>query len=326
MTVDARPKVRVTSRSFGVHTREGVEILEGAGCEVLLSGEGGPWSEDAMCSFATDADALIVGADPVTGRVLEAGPHLRIVAKHGAGFDNIDLAAAASRAVVVTYAPGANTDAVAEMTIAMLLALWRGVLRADRAVRAHRWQQFVGWGIRGKALGIVGLGRIGRSVALLAQGLGMQIMAYDVAPDQDFARQHGIRYCSLEDLLRTVDAVSIHTPLTSATRGLLGARELAMMRRNAVLINVARGGVVDERALAEALREGRLAGAGVDVFEQEPPWTSPLLDVEGALLTPHIAAYTREALAAVDLMVAKDVVAVLRGDHPAHPVPAREHP
>ncbi len=315
--------VQVTSRSFGVHTPLGVRLLEDAGCRVVLSGSGGPWSEEAMCRLVEDADALIVGADRVTGRVLERGRNLRVVAKHGAGVDNIDLQAAAARGTVVTYAPGTNTDAVAEMTVAMLLALWRGLVPADRAVRAHRWQQIVGRSIRGKTLGVVGAGRIGRAVACLARALGMTVLAYDIAPDAGFAAASGIQYGTLEEVLRAADAVSVHTPLSASTRGLIGREQLGWMRPDAVILNLARGGVVDEHALADALAHRRLAGAAVDVFEEEPPWSSPLLQLDNVVLTPHIAAYTREALEQVDLVVAADVAAVLRGNPAAHPVAAK---
>ena len=316
-----RWQVVVTSRSFGVHTPEGREVLEAAGAVVTLAGAGGPWPEQAMCGLVRGADAVIVGGDPVTDRVLaSAGPGLRVVAKHGVGVDNIDLDAAAARGIVVTSAPGANTDAVAEMTIALLLALWRGIPGADRAMRDRRWAPALGRQAAGRTLGIIGLGRIGRAVALLARSLGMRVTAYDIVEDAAFAAAQGVRYETLEDVLREADAVSVHTPLTEQTRGLLGARELGWMRPDAVLINVARGGVVDEDALAEALASGRLAAAAVDVFTQEPPWASPLLGLENVILTPHVAAYTREAMANVDRMVAADVAAVLRGEAPGHPV------
>lgn len=279
-----------------------------------------------MCAFVRDADALIVGADPVTRRVLDAGPRLKAVAKHGVGVDNIDLAAALARNIVVTNAPGGNTDAVAEMALTLLLALWRGVPRADRTMRARRWEPRLGRQVRGRLLGIVGLGRIGRAVAERAQALGLQVIAYDVIEDQEYAVGHAIQYIDLGELLRTADAVSVHAPLSPATRGLLGAHELALMRPDAVLVNLARGGVVDERALAEALTTGRLAGAAVDVFDHEPPWDSPLLGLENVILTPHIAAYTPEAMARVDTIVASDVVAVLRDERPAYPVAAELPP
>jgi D-3-phosphoglycerate dehydrogenase len=308
-----RPVVCITSRSFGRHSARGVQALEAAGCEVIFAGAGGPHPEEAMCAYARQADALIVGADPVTASVLAAGPRLRVVAKHGVGVDNIDLAAARARGIVVTYAPGGNTRAVAEMTMAMLLCLWRGLARADAAMRARRWAPVIGREARGRTLGIVGLGRIGREVATIARALGMQVVAYDVVEDAEFARAHHVRYDALSRVLGAADAVTIHVPLTETTRGLIGARELAQMRPDAVLINVSRGGVVDEQALADALAAGRLAGAAVDVYEREPPWDSPLLTLDNVLLTPHIAHATVEAMDRVDATVAADVVAVLRG-------------
>jgi D-3-phosphoglycerate dehydrogenase len=273
-----------------------------------------------MLRFARDADGLIVGADPVTRGVLEGAGRLRIVAKHGAGVDNIDLPAAAARRVAVTYAPGGNARSVAEMALALLLALSRGIPRADARMRARRWEHTLGREVAGQTLGILGLGRIGRQTAVLARALGMEVLAYDIAQDQAFAQAQGVSYESLRTVLERSDAVCVHVPLTPETRGLLGAEQLSWMRREAVLINVARGGVVDESALAAALREGRLAGAAVDVFAQEPPWNSPLLDLENVVLTPHMAHSTAEALERVDLMIAQDVAAVLHGEEPANRV------
>ena len=274
-----------------------------------------------MREYARDADALIVGADQVTRTVLTSSGRLRVVAKHGVGVDNIDLAAAEELGISVTYAPDGNTRSVAEMTVAMILSLWRGLARADARLRARVWEPMVGREAAGRTLGIIGLGRIGRAVAILGQALGMRILACDVVQDPAFADAHGIRYETLEGVLRQSDAVSIHVPLMDQTQRLIGSREMAWMRPDDVLVNVARGGIVDEHALAEALAHGRLAGAAVDVFEHEPPWDSPLLGFETVLLTPHIAHSTQEAMERVDVMVAEDVLAVLRGEAPAHPVP-----
>lgn len=312
--------VRVTSRSFGRYTDAAVRALEAAGCEVSPVGPGGPWPEDRMIEFVREADALIVGGDPVTPRVLDGAPRLRVVAKHGAGVDNIDLAAAVARGVTVTCAPGGNARSVAEMAIALLLALWRGIPRADARMRAGHWEPALGLEAAGRTIGIIGLGRIGRQTAMLARALDMQVLAYDVVMDPAFADAQGVRYDGLRGVLERSDAVVIHVPLTPDTRGLLGAEQLSWMRRGAVLINVARGGVVDEAALAGALRSGTLAAAGLDVFEREPLRDSPLLDLENVVLTPHIAHYTREAMERVDLMVAYDVATVLRGQEPAHRV------
>jgi len=316
----AAQRVVVTSRSFGRHLPDGIRVLETSGLEVVMAGQGAPWPEDRLADLAHDADALIVGTDQITRRVLAGSPRLRVVAKHGVGVDNIDLQGAAALGIAVTYTPGANTDAVAEFTIALLLALWRGVVVADRAMRERRWEPVLGREARGRTLGVLGLGRIGRAVAERARALGMRVVACDIVEDQAYAAAHGVTYVSFEHLLRTADAVSIHVPLTAETRRLIGARELAWMRPEAVLVNTARGGVVDEEALAAALDAERLAGAAIDVFADEPPWQSPLLQARHALLTSHIGAHTREAMACMDVMAASDVVAVLRGDRPSHPV------
>ncbi|MDQ7843529.1 MAG: phosphoglycerate dehydrogenase [Armatimonadota bacterium] len=322
MATGPSPRVVVTSRSFGRYVPDGIRLLEEAGLDVVMAGQGAPWPEDRMVGLARDAQALIVGTDQVTRRVLAGSPRLRVVARHGVGVDNIDLAGAAALGIAVTYTPGANTDAVAELTVALLLALWRGIVAADRTVREGRWEPVLGYEARGRTLGVVGLGRIGRGVAERARALGMRVVAFDVAEDRPYALAHGIAYLPLEDLLRTADAVSVHVPLTPKTRGLIGARELAWMKPTAVLVNVARGGVIDEEALAAALEGGRLAGAAVDVFTVEPPWESPLLRAPNVILTPHIGAHTLEAMTRMDLMAASDVVAVLRGDPPSYPVPA----
>ena len=181
--------VRATSRSFGRHTRAGVRLLEDAGYDVILAGPGGPWPEEQMREYARDADALIVGADQVTRNVLTSSRRLRVVAKHGVGVDNIDLAAAEGLGIRVTYAPGGNTRSVAEMTVAMLLSLWRGLARADARLRARVWEPMVGREAAGRTLGIIGLGRIGRAVAILAQALGMRILACDIVQDPAFAER-----------------------------------------------------------------------------------------------------------------------------------------
>jgi D-3-phosphoglycerate dehydrogenase len=222
--------VRVTSRSFGRQSPAGVELLQAAGCAVAFAGPDGPWPEERMRQWAFDADALIVGADPVTRAVLQGARRLRVVAKHGAGVDNIDLAAAAQSGVTVTYAPGGNARSVAEMTIALLLAVWRCIPRADARMRARIWESAPGREAAGRTLGIIGLGHIGRETARLARALGMGVLGHDIAEDPAFAAAHAVRYDSLRGVLEAADAVVVHVPLTSRTRGMLGAQELAWMR------------------------------------------------------------------------------------------------
>jgi D-3-phosphoglycerate dehydrogenase len=271
---------------------------------------------DELLAAVRGCQALIVRSETkVTRRVIEAGTELRVIGRAGVGVDNIDVEAATSRGVVVVNAPAGNTIAVAEHTIGLLLAVARHIPQASAALRAGQWQRsrFMGEEVRGKVLGIVGLGRIGREVARRAQGLEMRVIAYDPYVGAEHARRLGVEMTDLPSLLRTADFVSIHTPSTAQTLGLIGAAELSLLKRTAYIINCARGGIIDEAALREALESGGIAGAALDVFEKEPPGDSPLLQAENLIATPHLAASTQEAQVQVALEVAEQVVAALDG-------------
>jgi len=260
--------------------------------------------------------ALIVRSETkVTRPVIEAGTDLRVIGRAGVGVDNIDVEAATSRGVVVVNAPAGNTIAVAEHTIGLLLAVARHIPQASAALRAGQWQRsrYMGEEVRNKTIGVVGLGRIGREVARRAQGLEMRVVAFDPYVSAEHARRLGVEMADLPALLRTADFISIHTPSTAQTQGLIGAAELSLLKRTAYVINCARGGIIDEVALREALEAGRLAGAALDVFEKEPPGENPLLQVESLVATPHLAASTQEAQVQVALEVAEQVVAALHG-------------
>ena len=263
-----------------------------------------PLDEEEMVKLVRGCAGLIVGVDPVTTRVLKAGP-LRVVVKYGSGMDNIDVEAARTLGVQVTSTPGANARSVAELAIALLLSLARNVALHDRSVRAGSWRRLTGVELAGKQLGIVGYGAVGREVARLARGLDMHVVAHDpLLHDAD------VPLVPLEELYSASDAVSLHLPLTDETRGLVGERELAAMKPTAFLINTARGGLVDEAALAAAVRSGRLAGAALDGFEVEPLGESPLRELENVVLSPHAGASTydavlRTAAQAVDRLLAE---------------------
>jgi D-3-phosphoglycerate dehydrogenase len=262
-----------------------------------------PLDEDEMVELVRDCAGLIVGLDPVTPRVLEAGP-LRVVVKYGSGMDNIDVEAARSRGVQVSSTPGTNARSVAELAIALLLTLARNVALHDRGVRAGSWRRLTGVELAGKQLGIVGYGAIGREVARIARGLDMNVVAHD-----PLVEGADVDLVPLDELYAASDAVSLHLPLTDETRGLVGDRELAAMKSTAFLINTARGGLVDEAALADALRSGRLAGAALDGFEMEPLGDSPLRQLDNVVLSPHAGASTydavlRTAAQAVDQLLA----------------------
>jgi len=281
--------------------------------------------EDSLVEIIGNYDALVVrSGTKVTARVIDAAERLQIVGRAGVGVDNIDLEAATRHGILVVNAPDGNTLAAAEHTIAMMLALARHIPRADASLRAKKWERkrFVGTEMNGKTLGVIGVGRIGREVALRARGLRMRVVGFDPYMSRERAEELGIEMSELDDVLTQADFITVHVPLTSATRGLIGERELALMKPTARLINCARGGVVDEDALNKALEEGSVAGAAIDVWANEPPFESPLIGNPKVVATPHLGASTREAQVAVAVDVVRDVLAVFKGEPARHPVNA----
>lgn len=316
-----RWRVLATPTSFFREGREGLELLEAAGVKVVPSPVDRPLQEDELAALLGEFDGLVAGVDRVGRRALAAGrPRLRVVARNGIGTDTVDVQAATEFGVVVTNAPSVNADSVADFTFALLLALVRRVVEADRAVRAGDWPPLVGVELRGKVLGLVGFGRIGQRVAERARGFGLRVLAYDPQPDHEAARGLGVELVQFHRVLEEADFLSLHLPLLPETHHLLGEAELRRMKRTSYLVNTARGGVVDEEALARALREGWIAGAACDVFEEEPLHTSPLLGAPNLLLSPHMASHTREAIARASRVAAENVLAVLRGRRPPNPV------
>lgn len=267
-----------------------------------------------------DVDAWIVrGRTRVDDGALEsAAPPLRVVGRAGVGVDNIDLEAARRRNVMVVTAPEATTNAVAEHTVALLLALARRLPGADAAVRRGEWpkNEFVGIEIRGKTLGLVGFGRIARAVAALASGFGMRVLAHDPLVSEAAIRDAGVEPAALGSVLEGADFVSVHVPLTSENRHLIDRRALGRMKPGAYLVCTARGGLIDEGALLEALDAGRLAGVALDVFEAEPPGAAALVRHPRLVATPHIGAQTVEAQARVSVEIAGEVLGALRGETP----------
>jgi phosphoglycerate dehydrogenase-like enzyme len=282
-------RVAVTPRSFRHTPGEHLDRLR-AEVDVCLPDVDRPLDENEMVELVRGCAGLIVGVDPVTRLVLETGP-LRVVVKYGSGMDNIDVPAAEDLGVRVSSTPGANARSVAELAIGLLLSLARNVVVHDRSVRDGSWRRITGIELAGKRLGIVGYGAIGREVARIAQGLDMEVVAHDpLIDDAD------VPLVPLDELYATCDAVSLHAPLTAETRGMVGADELAAMKPTAFLLNTARGGLVDEEALAEALRSDRLGGAALDGFTEEPLGDSPLRGLDNVVLSPHAGAATLDAV------------------------------
>ncbi|MGE5587762.1 MAG: phosphoglycerate dehydrogenase [Clostridia bacterium] len=311
------PKVLITARPLGRVSTKPLARLKEYGCDIVPNPyHGTTLNEEQMLELVPGVDGMIVGDDEITGRVIRAAGSLKVISKHGVGTDRIDLAAATQCGVVVTNVPGANKDSVADFTFCLILALMRGLHLLHDRIRGGEWRSQTGHELRGKTLGVVGVGRIGKCVVARGAGFGMKILGYDMVRDEEFARSYNLRYVSLDELLRASDVVTLHVPLTGQTGSLLGDRELAMMKSTAYLVNTARGGVVDEDALYAALKSGRIAGAALDVFAQEPPTESPLLSLPNVIATPHAASHTYEAIEVVGLTAAENLIDVLDGRRP----------
>lgn len=287
------PRVLIVPKPLAACPGVELRILEEAGfqAEYLSERQDASQAEVLRAYLAEGGfQAVLAGSEPYTPEVLASAAALRVIARVGVGYDAVDLAEACRRNIAVTIAPGTNDAAVAEHTVAMILCLGRRLVQRDGEVRRGLWPRVPFAPVRTSRLGIVGLGRIGKEVALRALALGMEVVAYEPYPDRQFVAEWGIALMALDELLATSDYVTLHLPLTRETTELINRESLAQMKRASVLINTARGGLVEETALVEALRSGQLAAAGLDVLRQEPPPPDhPLLALENVLLTPHIA-------------------------------------
>jgi D-3-phosphoglycerate dehydrogenase len=301
--VTSAPRVLVTDSLQEV----GVEALRAEGLEVDVLPTLPP--AELARRIGPYAGLVVRSASKVTAEVIEAAPALRVIGRAGVGLDNVDVDAATRRGVVCMNTPGGNTIAAAEHTMALLLAMARKLPQAHAQLKGGKWERerFLGAEVYGKTLGVVGLGRIGAEVARRAQGFAMTVVAYDPYLTEEVARRLGVELVELDTLYARADFVSVHVPLTKDTRALIGAAELAKMKDGVRIVNCARGGIVDEAALAAAVQSGKVAGAAVDVFEREPPWGSPLLELEPVVLTPHLGASTEEAQTSVAVAIAQQV-------------------
>ena len=299
----------------------GLQVLRSDGTVRLASAT----DEDTIIAEIGDIDGAIVRSrGAITRRVLENAPKLRVAGRHGVGVDNIDLEAATDHAVQVVNTPLAVIEGVVEQTLGLMLALSKQIVYTDAQMRTGNFEvryEIQGREMRGRTLGVIGFGRIGRQVARACHlAFDMPIIYADVAPAPDEERELGAHRVEMDELLRTAEYVSVHVPLLPETRHLIGERELGLLRPDAMFFNLSRGPVVDEAALYRVLADGRIAGAGLDVFEQEPtPPDNPLLQLANVVVTPHVSTATEEALVKMSL-VAEDVVAVLQGIAPKHPV------
>ncbi len=292
---------------------EGLEILKSEHEVHVRTG----LTEEELAEIIPEYDALVIrSGTKVTEPIINAADRLKIIGRAGVGVDNIDVPAATRKGIIVANTPEGNTISAAEHTLAMMLALSRNIPQANASLKANRWdrKRFMGSEIRGKILGIVGLGRVGIEVAKRAQSLEMDIIAYDPFIPAQRAKELGIKLADLETVLKQADYITVHTPLTDETRGMISDPQFAIMKPGVRIVNCARGGIIDEDALARAVNKNHVSGAALDVFVNEPPTGSPLLEIENVIVTPHLGASTAEAQVAVAVDIAKQVLAALRGD------------
>ena len=289
-------------------SEEGIKLLkESDDIEVIIREDLSP---DELKEEIRNVDAHIIrSGTTVTAEIIEAADNLKVICRAGVGVDNIDIDAATKKGIVVMNVPGENSNAAAELTMALMLALSRNVAKADKSLKEGRWDhsEFVGQELKNKKLGVIGFGKVGKEVASRARSFEMEVSVYDPYVSDDIIVESGAKASTLDELLKEVDYITLHLPLNKDTKHLINSKSIKTLKEGVRLINCARGGLIDEQALAKALNEGKIKGAGLDVFENEPPENSPLLKAKNVLLTPHLGASTEEAKVGVSLGACKQV-------------------
>jgi D-3-phosphoglycerate dehydrogenase len=314
-------RVLVTPRSFGRHDPQLKAELEATVGEVIYSAFGRSLTSSEVQELLPGCDGYIAGVDTIDQAALEAADRLRVIARYGVGVDRVDLEAAREKGIVVTNTPGANSTSVAELAIGLMLSLARMIPLANQETRAGKPPRIQGVSLEGKVVGLLGLGAIGKRVARRLQGFDCAVLTYDPAVDAAAAQEVGAVLCSQEEVVTKSDFLSLHVPVLPETRGMVNASFLAQMKLGAFLINTARGELIDEVALFEALKSGHLKGAALDAFAQEPPSEdNPLFSFPQVIATPHMGAHTDGATNAMGWGALRDCLAVLCGEEPIHRV------
>lgn len=314
-------KVLVTPTSFGKGDPELKTALESAVGLVVYNPTRRPLTSAELKELLPGCDGFIAGLDAIDRAALEGADRLQVIARYGVGVDNVDLDAAAEKGIIVTNTPGANSGSVAELAVALMLALGRNLVEAATAARAGGWPRLQGTSLEGRCVGLLGFGAIGRQVARRLAGFGCRVLAYDPFPDTAAAAESGVELASFNQVLAQADFLSLHLPVLPETRRLVNAAFLAQMKDGACLVNTARGELIDEAALVDAIRSGKLRGAALDVFPVEPPAPdNPLLQLPQVLVTPHISSHTDIATRNMGSLALAECLAVLRGETPCYRV------
>ncbi|SFH24368.1 D-3-phosphoglycerate dehydrogenase [Desulfotomaculum arcticum] len=301
-------KILITSEYFQRFSDAGKKLLQDNGFEVIDNPYGRLLKEEDIIPIIKEADGIICDLEPITSKVILNAPNLKIISRRGVGVDSVDTKTAREKGIVIARTPGVVEKPVAELVLLYMLTFARKIGEHDSWMKKRQWQRELGSNLARKVLGIVGLGNIAREVIKRAKAFEMEIKYYDVFRSEEKERELGVSYVDFDQLLSEADFITIHVPLNEQTKNLFSETTLKKMKRTAFLINAARGSIVNEEDLAEALKQGIIAGAAIDVFDQEPTDASPLMDVDNVILTPHIATFTRETFIKMDVMAARNIV------------------
>lgn len=307
-------KILTSPSSMGQCGSEPFDLLRENGYEVINNPYGRKLTEDEVIELAKDCVGIVAGVEPLTSKVMDALPNLKCISRVGVGMDNVDLEYAKEKGIIVVNTPDGPTRGVAELTLAMTLSLLRRIPQADAALHQRKWKKQIGNLIMDKKVGIVGLGRIGKSVAELFRGLKNPVIGYDPFENKEWAKENGVELASLEEVLKQADILTLHVPGNKDKSPVIGPAELAMMKDGAFLINIARGGVVDENAIYEALKNGKLAGAAIDVYTKEP-YDGPLCDLDNIIMTPHLGSYAKEGKLRMEVDACQNLINAINNNN-----------
>lgn len=306
-------RIIVTARSYGKTDNRANDLLNQHGFEVVKLPLEGHTLEEDLPVYLKEAVGVIAGLEPYTREMIESAKNLRVISRYGVGYDKVDCQAARERGILVTITPGANGDSVADLAVALMLSVARNIPLMNASLKAGAPERPSGLEMCGKTVGIIGAGRIGKGVAARCSGFGMKILLYDAFyQDEAFAGSIGAHFTDLDTILTEADFISLHTDLNEGTRNMFGAEQFRKMKNTAVIVNTARGGIIDEAALYEALCSGEIFGAGLDVTVTEPASQSPLAGLPNCILTPHAGAATREASSRVSYMAAQNTIEAIK--------------
>lgn len=301
-------KILITPRSYGKTDMSVLDMLKEAGFEPVMNPYGQILTKEQIKKEIADCVGVILGVDPMDKEVIDCAPNLKAIAKYGVGTDNIDLKYCEEKGIKVSITRAANANAVADMAFSLICACARKIVYINDRCREKDWTKVMGLDIYKKKIGILGLGAIGKGVAKRAEGFDMDVLAYDVYWDDAFAKEHNVTFAKPEEIFKTCDFISLHLPLTDETRGIVNADSIATMKPNAILVNTARGALIDDNALLDALEQGRIAGAGLDVFNEEPPADPRWYTLKNIIMGSHAAASTNGASETMSRMATENVI------------------